>query len=105
MMIRLRVMTRDRRYRSAVAIVLVVLGLLVVWEHTGGEHGHHVGEIASVCLAVASGAVALLGLGGLPELRRRPLRFQVARPKASQPRPVPIPRSRAGPTQLQVVLR
>ena len=107
-MIALRAKAQDRRYRSLLAIVLVVLGLLVVWEHTGTEQGHadhgHVGEVVSVCMAVLSGAVALLGFSGLLQARPRPLPVRVSRPTSSRPRPVPFPRSRAGPTRLQVLL-
>ena len=104
-MVRLRAIMKQRRYHSAVAVLLVVLGLMVIWEHTGGEHGHHGDEVASVCIAVLSGAVALLGLNRLTEFRRRPIGLPVSQPNASQPRPVPIPRSRAGPTRFQVLLR
>lgn len=108
-MIRLRAKAQHSRYRSAVAVLLVVLGLLLVWEHTGTEQGHaehgHVGEVVSMCLAVLGGAVAMLGISGLVAFRRFSLPPRIIAPAHSQPRPALVPRARAGPAELQVLLR
>jgi hypothetical protein len=106
--IALRAKAQNRRYRRLVALTLVVLGLLLVWEHTGTEQGHaehgHVGEVVSMCMAVLGGAVATLGISGLLALRRLPLPLRVMQPAYSHPRPAPVPRARAGPAELQVLL-
>ena len=108
-MISLRAKAQHSRYRSAVAVLLVVLGLLVVWEHTATEEGHaehgHAGEVVSMCMAVLAGAVAVLGFVALAKRASWPTLVQIPRPANLRPRRRPWPRSRAGPTELQVLLR
>lgn len=103
-MIALRAKTQDRRYRSAVGVLLVVLGLLVVWEHTGSEHGH-VEEVVSMCMAVLSGTVAVIGVGAQPRRVRWSTLVLMARPHISPRAAMPLARARAGPTRVQVLLR
>ena len=101
-MIDLRDRFQSCRFRRAIAVLLVVLGLLIVWEHTGSHEGH-AGEVLSMCMAVLVGAVAALGMGEGPRIGR--LRLLSEGPVAVVPRAAPLPSARAGPPTLQVFLR
>ena len=106
-MIAIRSLTRNRRHGSAVAALLIVVSLLVVWEHAG-EPEPHLDEAGTFCLAVISGLSAIGILSG-PMLfdRKRPPR-PVSTPvflRPVFPRPAPLPASRAGPAMLQILRR
>ena len=103
-MIDLRDRLQHCRFRRAIAVLLVVLGLLVVWEHTGSHDGH-AGEVLSMCMAVLGGAVAALGMGEGLRVRRLRLELLSGGPVAAIPRAAPLPCARAGPPALQVFLR
>lgn len=108
-MIALRSFARKRRHRSLVAAFLVVVGLLVVWEHAGEPEPHaHAEELGEFCLAVFSGLSAVGVLGASALLRRRRLPQPTSTRAPFVPcfvRPEPLPASRAGPASLQVLRR
>ena len=65
-MIALRSVAADWRHRSAVAALLVIIGLLVVWEHAGAPEPH-IDDLGSICLAVVSG-LSIVGVFSGPAL-------------------------------------
>lgn len=105
-MIALRSFAQRKRHRSAVALLLILVGLLVVWEHAG-EPEPHMGDIGSICMAVLSGLSLAAVAGGEALFRRsRPRPVRIVRPLTTLfDAPAPIPAARAGPPGLQVLRR
>lgn len=106
-MIALRSAATSSRHRSAVTALLIIVGLLVVWEHAG-EPEPHMEDIGGICLAVVSG-LSIVGVLSAPALRgrrrpRRPLLAAVPAPPVLFG-PAPVPAARAGPVRLQVIRR
>ncbi len=106
-MIAIRSLAQRPRHRTAVAVLLVVVSLLVVWEHAG-EPEPHMDHVGSICMAVVSGLSVVATVAGVRWSLPRPLPRAVPRPRPLTnlfDGPAPLPAARAGPTRLQVLRR
>jgi hypothetical protein len=112
--IRQRDFLARHRHRIALVAVLGALSFAIAAEHSGLGHGgaahDGMGEAISLCLAIVGGGIALgLGAAALASFTRR--RGSIPRELGSGSVALPMapatmpPRSRAGPSLLQVFRR
>jgi ACR3 family arsenite efflux pump ArsB len=106
MLIALNRLRRRHRHRLAAVLLALTLCCAVVAAHSALADGH-MGDNMAVCLAVAQTAALFLAVAiaaGLAAaaLRPRVLHRRVVAPAAWAMAAAPEPRSRAGPSVLQV---
>ncbi|MGI9020659.1 MAG: hypothetical protein ACR2G3_08125 [Solirubrobacterales bacterium] len=106
-MIRLRCLLERHRSRIALAAVLAALCVALTVEHSGfGQE--HVGEVASLCLAVLGGAAVVIlsavGVASMRRLRPQMTIWPAAIPLVRAP-VIPLTSARDGPASLQVFRR
>ena len=107
-MIRLRREITTKRRRMLIGSVIAVLALVLLAEHSG-PNGHEMDSamsMAGICLAIVD--LAIVGGAGVPNLPSRTrlrARFRLTSPHATLLAPLLALPARAGPAQLQVVLR